>query len=209
MTRTVNLIVTRASICCAAVLATALLAGPASAMQDYLVHSWGDQNICFNNPYNSGNNGNQLWVTPHCDNNDTASDVIFDNHDGPLVLKFETSKLLDPVKCMDNLYGVQQEFNPIVVWECNGGETQKWDYVDGVFHYHPNPAMCASVAISANPADYAGSGSLVLAHCNGQGNQKFVLTEIPSFDFSNFGGNPHAACGHKICGTGGCYCIDD
>ena len=55
-----------------------------------------------------------------------------------------------------------------------GGPTQAWDWDGAVFHYHVNPAFC----ISVQWGDPASEGHLVRAHCNGQGNQRFVITAI-------------------------------
>jgi Ricin-type beta-trefoil lectin domain len=170
-----NFLVTKPLICCAVVLATALWAGPASAFQVYftLFHDSEEQNLCINNPYQSSNNGNQLVVNANCDINDpgsvvTVTDLTNGGGHGDLTLGFRTHDWNRPAMCIDNQFGAQQDWNPIVAWECNGGGTQKWKLTSaGEIRYHDNPGYCLSV----NRAD----GKLVLYRCVGQANQKFVL----------------------------------
>jgi hypothetical protein len=166
VTRTINSIVTKPLICCAVVLATALWADSASAA---LFHESEDQNLCFNDPYQNTSNGTQLVVTPHCSEGDAASSFSIATYDG-----FTKVMIGWFSKCMDNRYGAQQDNNPIVLWDCNGGDSQEWDWDGASLHYHVNPAYCASVAWGAPPYSVNG-GTLVLYHCNGQGNQKFVM----------------------------------
>lgn len=210
MTTTFNSIVARALICCVAALATALWARAASAFTlegTGLIHAAGAQGLCFNNPYQSSNNGNQLVISPHCDFSDPGSlvtivDLTNGGGHGDLKLGFRTKDWNRLEMCMDNLNGAQQEHNPIVAWECNGGDTQKWRLVQGVFHYAANPSMCASEDISGDPNDPPGSGKLVLAHCNSQGNQQFVLDLHP--DRSITRGDVPRRGGGAGAGGGGC-----
>lgn len=162
-----NFLVPKPLMLCAVALATALWAGSAAAA---LLHESEDQNLCFNDPYQNRSNGTQLVVTPHCSENDHASSFSIATYDG--FTKVMTGWFS---KCMDNRYGAQQDNNPIVLWDCNGGDSQKWDWDGASFHYHANPAFCASVAWGAPPYSVNG-GALVLYHCMGQGNQKFVKT---------------------------------
>ena len=149
-----------------------------------LIHQSENQELCLNVPYQNFSNGTALVVDLHCDVNDPASTVSYDEHDHRLILQAR----LWSSKCMDNTAGVQHELNPVIVWDCNGSENQQWDWdgatpenvspvniyvsVSGMFHYHPNPNMCLSVQWG----DPSSEGHLVLAHCNGQGNQLFVIT---------------------------------
>jgi len=157
----------------AVALAATLWAGSASAYDVWggLFHDSESQNLCINNPYQSGNDGTQLVVNEHCDVSDKGSGVIITTMDNEtnnnVTLAFQVNDFFNQGRCVDNLYGKQENWNQIVIWTCNGGDTQKWDW-DGVsFHYHTNPAFCISVAPD---------GKLVLFECMGQGNQRFVLT---------------------------------
>jgi hypothetical protein len=165
-------------VCCAVVVATALWAGSASARNwnnNTLFHDSDNQNLCFNNPYQSSNNGNQLVVSAHCDYSDPGSAMLVEYHNGYIELSFQTSTVLNiihasPEKCMDDRYGVQQDFNPIVIWDCNDGATQQWDLTSaGELRYHVNPQYCATVN--------NGNFTLALYRCLGVTNQKFVVTK--------------------------------
>jgi len=173
-------IVARALVCCAVVIVPSLWASLASARDwsyNYLVRDSQNQNLCLNNPYQSDNNGNPLVVTPHCDYSDPGSAVFVEHQGGSIVLHFVVSTPLgflgaNPNKCMDNQYDKQQDFNPIVIWDCNGGGTQQWDLTSaGELRYHPNPAYCATVNNT--------NGNLQLYRCIGQSNQQFAFVKEP------------------------------
>jgi len=124
----------------------------------------------------NGGDGIQIQMTTTCDRgidqsvwqlSDKAADGsqrlmnIFN------ILIFDTN---DPViKCMDNKFGNQSVGNPIVLWVCNGGNTQNWDWDGQTFHYHANPNMCVAI-------DWP-TTTLVLGDCDGLGHDKFAVTD--------------------------------
>jgi hypothetical protein len=171
MTKTLNPIVAGSAVA----LATTLWAGSASAGDKFwgVFHQSEHTNLCINNPYQSGNSGNPLVVNENCNTDDKGSVVLFTGYTWPTYdLSFITTDWNQPGHCVDNLYGKQEDWNPIVAWACNQGDTQMWDWDGASIHYHANPAFCITVAWDD---DHAGAGHLVLYHCIGQGNQKFVL----------------------------------
>jgi len=196
---TIKSIVTKPLMCCAVAFAPVLWASTASAEDVTLTlfHDSENPNLCLNDPRQSTSDGTQLVFNEHCDYNDIASAVhVAKDRDGYVVLSVHVNDFApfgNPYRCVDNRYGAQENFNPIVIWTCNGGETQKWELTSaGELRYHPNPAYCASVHTD---------GKLYLYECLGQGNQKFVTTvkaEKNPFD---------ALKGHTISGPRGDYII--
>jgi hypothetical protein len=179
-----QLIWSTAATCLA--LATALMAGSASAAQgDYvwgLFHTSENASMCINDPYQSTHDGTQMVVNQHCNFDDPASNWMLLEHVwSRQELVFGTSK------CMDNLYGDQSNGNPIVIWVCNDGATQDWNWDGHTFHYVANPNKCINIAWGGD-----GEGKLVLWDCNGQQNQKFNFEQ----DRSAKRFAPHATCIH-------------
>jgi hypothetical protein len=167
----------------AVALATTLWAGSASA-DDYwagIFHDWENQNLCMNNPYQSGNDDTELVANGNCGGRDPGSriyvmlqnDYVYGKWQGfHLRLTFQTNDFGTPERCIDNHFGEQWDGNHIVIWHCNDGDAQKWDWDGTSFRYHANPDYCISVN---------SDGRLVLWHCIGQGNQKFVITDVEKF----------------------------
>lgn len=140
-----------------------------------LYHTSQNRNTCINNPYQSTTNGTQIVVNQHCDYKDPASMWILAPTAGTPP---DTGSLNNIAhKCMDNKFGNQSNGNPIVIWDCNGGPTQNWDWDGFTFHWHYNTSKCVSVKWN-NPNNTT-DGSLILSDCDGSSNQKFTFTSPP------------------------------
>ena len=151
--------------------------------------------LCINDPYQSKNDGTQLVVNRHCDWGDPASRMLVENRQATtrIIVAYDN-------KCMDNKYSKQEENNEVTLYTCNDTEAQQWDFDDYVFHYHANPSFCLS--LNWDTGDPNDGGKLVLAHCNGQGNQRF-FEEVRSVPFRSDRGS----C-QKWCVYGRCVCLD-
>jgi Ricin-type beta-trefoil lectin domain len=158
----------------AVALATTLWADSASAYETWLglIHDSENQNLCINNPYQSSNDGTELVANEHCNYSDPGSLVsVVTTYNGSwndITLSFRTG---EEAKCVDLRNSELWDGNWITIYTCNGTDAQRWDWDGTSFHYHANPAYCISVH---------SDGRIILWHCIGQGNQKFVLTEKPS-----------------------------
>jgi hypothetical protein len=158
--------------CSAVALATTLWAGAASAGIDYwsgLFHVWENQRMCINNPYQGSNDGVDLVANENCGYSDFGSRLYVVPEGDHVRLVFYTNGVFNQnrYECIDNHFGEQWDGNHITRYTCNDGDAQKWDWDGTSFHYHANRAYCISVN---------SDGKLVLWHCMGHGNQKFVLT---------------------------------
>jgi hypothetical protein len=83
------------------------------------------------------------------------------------VLAFRSNDIDRSAKCVDLRNNEQWDGNWITRYTCNGTDAQKWDWDGTYIRYHANPAYVISVN---------SDGRLILWHCIGQGNQKFVAT---------------------------------
>jgi Ricin-type beta-trefoil lectin domain len=141
-----------------------------------LYHTSQNENTCINNPHQSTTDGTQIVVNQNCKYDDAASMWIVNQSVG---MRQGTGNMVNTThrtKCMDNKFGNQSNGNPIVIWTCNSGNTQNWDWDDTTFHYHANPNKCVSVKWN-NPNNT--DGFLVLWDCNRGSNQNFAFTNPP------------------------------
>jgi hypothetical protein len=194
-------IVTKLLMCCAVALVTALL--PCSASAQYwvnLFHSSEFSSLCINLAYQDDTDGKQIAANVHCDFTDPASVWRMEYGANPLEIEWSHNK------CIDNRYGDQSNWNPVVIWVCNGGESQKWDWdgnAGGLIRYHANPNKCLTIKWNVPGYD----GVLMLFDCIGQGNQKFVREYREINEQSSRGGSCTGA--NKTCGNPWeCICID-
>jgi len=160
-----------ALICSSVALATTLWADSApphfGVPWSGIFHDWEDQTMCMNNPYQGSNDGTELVANRNCDQNDPGSRIFVLPVDDHVELGFNTAPDHEP-KCIDLRNSEQWDGNWITRYTCNQTDAQKWDWDGTSIHYHANPAYCISVN---------SDGRLVLWHCIGQGNQKFVVTD--------------------------------
>lgn len=122
------------------------------------------------------------WMTLRPYNRDGCVDVQDENTASGTFLRFErcdpidgqqfkynpangtiTSKL-DTNKCVDIPWGDLSNGNRLVIWECNGGTNQQWNFDNGVFR---------SRIDNNKVIDVTGSGNIVIHSSHGGGNQRF------------------------------------
>jgi hypothetical protein len=174
-------IVTKPSVCCAVSLATTLLAGSASA-QYSLFHSAEFPDRCINLVDQNAHNGLQIAINQHCDKKNPTSVWYLSNY-----YKTISSSVFDFSDCIDNRPGYQSNGSPIVIWRCNGGGTQEWDWDGTFFRYHANPSKCLSIDWGGKIGD---TGFLGLWDCLGANTQRFVQDTLDSRDVIPWTGVP-------------------
>ncbi|WP_309619351.1 ricin-type beta-trefoil lectin domain protein [Salinibacterium sp.] len=74
-------------------------------------------------------------------------------------------------RCIDVRNFDYSEGRQLIAWDCNGGDNQKFDYVDGTFQ--SQNGLCLSVAGGSTMRGAA----IQLAACSTDASQQFIVTD--------------------------------
>ncbi|MGP3592343.1 ricin-type beta-trefoil lectin domain protein [Vagococcus sp. WN89Y] len=81
--------------------------------------------------------------------------------------------------CLDVSRNKNYKYNQIILWECNGGQNQKFTIANGFIYPHDNPVQCLT---------YSTAGALTAADCKRSANQKFVVPKVCLYKDANYKG---------------------
>jgi len=81
--------------------------------------------------------------------------------------------------CLDVSRNKNYKYNQVILWECNGGQNQKFTIANGFIYPHDNPVQCLT---------YSSKGALTAEDCKKAGNQRFSIPKVCLYKDANYKG---------------------